>query len=82
MYQTIDQFIVTTLTDLIMICFGTGLLLSSLEKNGFKIRVVKNPFEIGRSIRWKMEVPDDIAQELSSLNDVCDMVMHISFVHF
>jgi hypothetical protein len=27
-----------------------------------------------------MEVPDEFAQELSSLNEGCDMVMHISFV--
>ncbi|KAK3141326.1 hypothetical protein QOZ80_4BG0332380 [Eleusine coracana subsp. coracana] len=50
-----------------------GLLLSSLEKNGIKINVIKNPYQIGRSILWNMKVPDDIAHELSRLNDGCDM---------
>jgi hypothetical protein len=51
-----------------------------LAEKGLKYNVTKNPFDIGRSILWKMEVPDDIAQELSSLNEGCDMVIHISFV--
>jgi hypothetical protein len=61
--------------------YWTGPLLSSLAEKDLKYNVTKNPFDIGRSILWKMEVPDDIAQEVYNLNEGCDTVMHISFVH-
>jgi hypothetical protein len=52
-----------------------------LAEKDLKYNVTKNPFDIGGSILWKMEVPDDIAQEVYNLNEGCDTVMHISFVH-
>ncbi|TKW06939.1 hypothetical protein SEVIR_7G274000v4 [Setaria viridis] len=47
-----------------------GPLLSSLSENGLRYKPTDN--KISGSILWKMDVPDDIAQELSS-RDACDM---------
>ncbi|CAO2036755.1 unnamed protein product [Urochloa humidicola] len=59
--------------------FG-GCLLSSLSEKGFSYKLTENSIE--GSILWKMDVPDDIAQALSSQSDDRDMkqVPYISFV--
>ncbi|CAN6269494.1 unnamed protein product [Urochloa humidicola] len=59
--------------------FG-GCLLSSLSEKGFSYKLTENSIE--GSILWKMDVPDDIAQALSSQSDDRDMkqVPYIAFV--
>ncbi|KAL5674868.1 hypothetical protein ACJX0J_010999, partial [Zea mays] len=48
-----------------------GPLLSSLTENGLSYEPTKN--RISGSILWKLDVPDDIAQAFSDLNNSCDM---------